>query len=251
MFLHACRVHSISPPASWRVAACSSVTDHQAVASQPWTALAAQDVVAGDGTTSVTVICGALLKKCLDLLERGIHPTVISDAFAAAAEKAVQILEAVAIPVDLDDRAALIKAANTCAARLCPCACDVPLQWRSEHGRAAPASYDNDGLFVNMHMHAVSGCAGASECVCKTGLSEHAVQRPARVRAGGAQVAEQQGRVAVLEPAVAHGGRLRAQSARPRAPRVVRALRALSARPLSACAHTARAMHGVVRWPAR
>ncbi|KAK9838085.1 hypothetical protein WJX81_000074 [Elliptochloris bilobata] len=72
-----------------------------------------QDVVAGDGTTSVTVICGALLKKCLDLLERGIHPTVISDAFAAAAEKAVQILEAIAIPVDLDDRAALVKAANT------------------------------------------------------------------------------------------------------------------------------------------
>ena len=74
-----------------------------------------QDVVAGDGTTSVTVICGALLKKCLDLLERGIHPTVISDAFAAAAEKAVQILEAISIPVDLDDRAALVDAADTCA----------------------------------------------------------------------------------------------------------------------------------------
>ena len=74
-----------------------------------------QDVVAGDGTTSVTVICGALLKKCLDLLERGIHPTVISDAFAAATEKAVQILEAISIPVDLDDRAALVDAADTCA----------------------------------------------------------------------------------------------------------------------------------------
>ena len=50
-----------------------------------------QDVVAGDGTTSVTVICGALLKKCLDLLERGVHATVISDAFNKAADRAVEV----------------------------------------------------------------------------------------------------------------------------------------------------------------
>ena len=46
---------------------------------------------AGDGTTSVTVICGAFLKKCLELLERGIHATVVSDAFAKAAEKANEV----------------------------------------------------------------------------------------------------------------------------------------------------------------
>ena len=50
-----------------------------------------QDVVAGDGTTSVTVMCGALLKKSLELLERGVHPTVISDAFGKAADKAVEV----------------------------------------------------------------------------------------------------------------------------------------------------------------
>lgn len=72
-----------------------------------------QDVVAGDGTTSVTVICGALLKKCLELLERGVHPTIVSDSFNKAAEKAVEILEGIAIPVDLSDREALLKAANT------------------------------------------------------------------------------------------------------------------------------------------
>lgn len=32
-----------------------------------------QDVVAGDGTTSVTVLCGALLKKSLELLEKGVR----------------------------------------------------------------------------------------------------------------------------------------------------------------------------------
>lgn len=72
-----------------------------------------QDVAAGDGTTSVTVICGALLRKCLELLERGVHPTLISDSFAKAAQKAEEILQSVAVPVDLKDRECLIKAANT------------------------------------------------------------------------------------------------------------------------------------------
>lgn len=50
-----------------------------------------QDVVAGDGTTSVTVIAGALLKKSLELLEKGVHPTTISDAFSKAALKACEV----------------------------------------------------------------------------------------------------------------------------------------------------------------
>ncbi|KAL4440992.1 hypothetical protein ABPG77_010423 [Micractinium sp. CCAP 211/92] len=72
-----------------------------------------QDVVAGDGTTSVTVLCGALLRKSLELLEKGVHPTVISDAFGRAAEKAVEILTDSAIPVSIEDRQALLRAANT------------------------------------------------------------------------------------------------------------------------------------------
>jgi hypothetical protein len=43
-----------------------------------------QDIAAGDGTTSVTVLCGSLLNKCIGLLERGVHPTVISDAMGRA-----------------------------------------------------------------------------------------------------------------------------------------------------------------------
>jgi hypothetical protein len=73
-----------------------------------------QDVVAGDGTTSVVVLCGALLRKSLDLLERGIHPTIVSDAFNRACEHAVDLLERdVAVPVAADDRESLLKAANT------------------------------------------------------------------------------------------------------------------------------------------
>ena len=47
--------------------------------------------MAGDGTTSVVVLCGALLKKCLELLEQGMHPTLISDGFNRAVAQAVKV----------------------------------------------------------------------------------------------------------------------------------------------------------------
>ncbi|KAF7990156.1 hypothetical protein HCN44_009891 [Aphidius gifuensis] len=74
----------------------------------------AQDSEAGDGTTSVVVIAGALLEAAERLLLKGIHPTLISDAFQKAALKAVEILSwSMAIPVDLSDTESLIKASAT------------------------------------------------------------------------------------------------------------------------------------------
>lgn len=72
-----------------------------------------QDVVAGDGTTTVVVIAGALLKQCLSLLSAGIHPTVVSDSLHKASTKAVEVLTAMALPVELTDRDALVKSAST------------------------------------------------------------------------------------------------------------------------------------------
>ncbi|GKB66330.1 T-complex protein 1 subunit delta, partial [Tanacetum coccineum] len=119
-----------------------------------------QDVVAGDGTTTVVVIAGALLKQCQTLLhsvmlpneqknkdekipavkdknlieegnerrrgggdnlarneeewvEDGIHPTVISDSLHKASVKAVDVLTAMAVPVELTDRDSLVKSAST------------------------------------------------------------------------------------------------------------------------------------------
>ncbi|KAL1990187.1 hypothetical protein VTN49DRAFT_6026 [Thermomyces lanuginosus] len=74
---------------------------------------AAQDVEAGDGTTSVVVIAGSLLGAAERLLAKGIHPTVISESFQRAAAAAVEILHDMSIPVNLADRAALIQAATT------------------------------------------------------------------------------------------------------------------------------------------
>lgn len=73
----------------------------------------AQDVEAGDGTTSVVVVAGALLEAAERLLQKGIHPTIISDSFQKAAAKAVEILKESSISVDLKDRESLVKAAAT------------------------------------------------------------------------------------------------------------------------------------------
>merc|ERR1712176_745003 len=73
----------------------------------------AQDVEAGDGTTSVVVLCGSLLDAADRLLKKGIHPTSISESFQRAAAKSVEILTAMATPVDLSDKESLLKASNT------------------------------------------------------------------------------------------------------------------------------------------
>lgn len=73
----------------------------------------AQDVEAGDGTTSVVVVAGALLEAAERLLQKGIHPTAISDAFQRCAQKAVEILTKMSRPIELNDRESLLKSAAT------------------------------------------------------------------------------------------------------------------------------------------
>jgi len=73
----------------------------------------AQDVEAGDGTTSVVVIAGALLGAAERLLSKGIHPQTITEAFLLAAEKADEILVDMSIPVDLGNREQLLQSAST------------------------------------------------------------------------------------------------------------------------------------------
>lgn len=74
---------------------------------------AAQDVEAGDGTTSVVVIAGSLLGAADRLLAKGIHPTIISESFQRAATAAVDILHNMSQTVSLSDRTTLLQAAST------------------------------------------------------------------------------------------------------------------------------------------
>lgn len=73
----------------------------------------AQDVEAGDGTTTVVIIAGSLLDAAQKLLIKGIHPTTISDSFQTAAAKSAEILESMSTPVELTDRESLLQSATT------------------------------------------------------------------------------------------------------------------------------------------
>ena len=72
-----------------------------------------QDEECGDGTTTAVIIAGELLKKAESLIEQNIHPTVISGGYRAAAAKAREILDDVAIKVDPSDRETLMDIART------------------------------------------------------------------------------------------------------------------------------------------
>jgi T-complex protein 1 subunit epsilon len=61
-----------------------------------------QDSEIGDGTTGVVVLAGALLEQALPLLDRGIHPTRISEGFDIACKIAVERLQAIADVFEID-----------------------------------------------------------------------------------------------------------------------------------------------------
>jgi len=72
-----------------------------------------QDNEAGDGTTSAVIVSGELLNKAEELIEKNVHPTVIIDGYRKASEKALDVLEKMAIPVDIYSQDYPKKAAMT------------------------------------------------------------------------------------------------------------------------------------------
>ncbi|MBS7647545.1 MAG: thermosome subunit beta [Candidatus Bathyarchaeia archaeon] len=73
----------------------------------------AQDNEVGDGTTTAAVLAGELLAKAEELLDQNIHPTIIIEGFKKAGEKAREILEKMAMPVNINDDKKLLDVAMT------------------------------------------------------------------------------------------------------------------------------------------
>jgi thermosome len=72
-----------------------------------------QEDEVGDGTTTSVVIAGELLKKAEELLDQDVHPTVIAKGYRMAAEKAEEILNSMAVDIDISDDELLKKVAST------------------------------------------------------------------------------------------------------------------------------------------
>ena len=72
-----------------------------------------QDAEVGDGTTTAAVLAGEFLKKAEDLLESGIHPTVIASGYRLAADQATKIIDTITISAAPEDTDTLEKIAAT------------------------------------------------------------------------------------------------------------------------------------------
>jgi Chaperonin GroEL (HSP60 family) len=73
----------------------------------------ATDNEVGDGTTSTVVLAGYLIEKAEELIDKGIHPTIIIDGYMKASQEALKILKNVAEKVNPDDKEILKKIAKT------------------------------------------------------------------------------------------------------------------------------------------
>lgn len=75
----------------------------------------AQDEQCGDGTTSVVLLVGELLRQAERFIQEGVHSRVISEGFDVAKAGVLQFLEQFKRRIDVD-RATLISVANTALA---------------------------------------------------------------------------------------------------------------------------------------
>lgn len=72
-----------------------------------------QEDEVGDGTTTAVVLAAELLEEAQELLDQGIHPTVIASGFSKAAAKAHKFLEEMAEDVSFEDEETLTQVATT------------------------------------------------------------------------------------------------------------------------------------------
>jgi thermosome len=72
-----------------------------------------QDDMVGDGTTTAVVLASELLRKAEELLDQNIHPIILVSGYRKASQKAIEVINKVAVPLDVNDRKTLLKVALT------------------------------------------------------------------------------------------------------------------------------------------
>ncbi|MBR2093248.1 MAG: thermosome subunit, partial [Candidatus Methanomethylophilaceae archaeon] len=72
-----------------------------------------QDAEVGDGTTTSVILAGELLKKATDLIDANVHPTIITNGYRLANDKAQEVLKNIAKKVTIDDEENLKLIAQT------------------------------------------------------------------------------------------------------------------------------------------
>jgi len=71
------------------------------------------DSEVGDGTTSAVVFAGALLAEAEELINKGVHPTIIVEGYSKAVNRAIEFLDEISVKVKPGDKAVLTQVAET------------------------------------------------------------------------------------------------------------------------------------------
>jgi len=74
----------------------------------------AQDEEVGDGTTSVIILAGEMLRLAGPWLERNVHPTILIEGFTKALEDALAHMAAIAQPVDVKNDELVLSILKAC-----------------------------------------------------------------------------------------------------------------------------------------
>jgi thermosome len=111
-----------------------------------------QDDMVGDGTTTTVVLASELLKKAEELLDQNIHPTILVSGYRKASQKAIETIEKIAVPVEINDKKTLLKVAltsisgknvGTAREHLAEIAIDAVKQITEQRGENMIADIDN------------------------------------------------------------------------------------------------------------
>ncbi|CAO3585595.1 unnamed protein product [Absidia cylindrospora] len=76
-------------------------------------AATAQDEITGDGTTSIVLLVGELLKQAERYISEGLHPRVITEGYDIAKKESLQFLEKIKTEQASPDRELLVSVART------------------------------------------------------------------------------------------------------------------------------------------
>ncbi|CAF1027162.1 unnamed protein product [Didymodactylos carnosus] len=78
-------------------------------------AATAQDDITGDGTTSIVLLIGELLKQADLYISEGLHPRIVAEGFELAKKESLNVLDKLKIPLKLNpiDRELLLQMART------------------------------------------------------------------------------------------------------------------------------------------
>jgi len=120
-----------------------------------------QEDMAGDGTTSVVVLVGALLDTAERLIDRGVHPTVLVSGYQLASQKAQEVLDSLSRSVEGDGDDILRGVAKTAMMGKGP---EIYAEVLADMCvEAVKAVEDNGSVDVEGNIKLIKGMGGRSE----------------------------------------------------------------------------------------